>query len=126
MAADKSIWRGARWVAIGFAVATMALALAGLHSELAASAGPTAQLSATKTVDINHFAYSPTPLTIATGTTVTFTNSSKVTHTATRAGAFNTGHIHPGTSISIRFNHAGSFSYHCLIHARMHGKIVVR
>lgn len=117
--------QGIRWVAIGAAAAAMTLALLGLRSELAA-AGPTAQTSAAKTVDIDHFAFHPPALTVAVGTKVNFTNSSKVTHTATHGGVFNTGRIAPGTTISIRFNSRGSFSYHCSIHPSMHGKIVVQ
>jgi plastocyanin len=125
MTTTPGIWRGLRWLAIGLAAATMALAIAGLRSELA-SAGPTAQLSATKTVVINHFAFHPPTLTIAAGTTVTFANTSQVTHTATHGGVFNTGRIGPGTSISVRFKQRGTFTYHCMIHPTMHGKIVVQ
>ncbi len=114
-----------RWLAIGAAAAVMTLALLGLRSELAA-AGPTAQASGAKTVDINHFAFHPPTLTIAVGSKVNFTNSSKVAHTATRGGSFNTGRIAPGSTIGIRFNQKGSFSYHCSIHPLMHGKIVVQ
>lgn len=110
---------------MGAALAVMALAIAGLRSELA-SAGPAAQASATKTVDINHFAFHPPTLTIAAGTTVSFVNSSKVTHTATHGGVFNTGRIGPGTSIAARFKQTGTFTYHCMIHPLMHGKIVVQ
>jgi plastocyanin len=125
MTKTAAIRQGVRWIAIGVAAAVMTLALLGLRSELAA-AGPTAQASAAKTVDINHFAFHPPTLTIAAGTKVDFTNSSKVTHTATHGGLFNTGRIAPGTTLSIRFNSKGSFSYHCSIHPQMHGKIVVQ
>lgn len=118
-------WQGLRWLAIGLAAAAMALALLGLRSELA-SAGGDARASAAKSVDIAHFAFHPKSLTIGTGTTVRFTNSSKIAHTATRRGAFNTGHIAPGTTISVTFNHKGTFAYHCSIHPFMHGTIVVQ
>ena len=45
---------------------------------------------------IAHFKYSPTPLHVGKGTTVVFSNTSKVKHTATRNGSFNTGKIAPG------------------------------
>lgn len=125
MTKTAGIQQGIRWIAIGAAAAAMVLALLGLRSELAA-AGPTARVSAAKTVDINHFAFHPPTLTIAAGTKVNFTNSSKVTHTATHGGVFNTARIAPGTTISIRFDSKGSFSYHCSIHPLMHGKIVVQ
>jgi plastocyanin len=125
MTKTPGIWRGARWIGIGVALALIVLAIAGLHSELA-SAGPSAQISRAKTVNIAHFAFHPPTLTIAAGTKVTFTNSSQVTHTATHAGGFHTGHIQPGKSASVRFKHPGTFAYHCSIHPFMHGKIVVR
>jgi plastocyanin len=125
MAGTETIWRRARWAAMALALAVMALALAGLHSELA-SAGATAHLSRAKAVDIDHFAFHPPSLTISRGTKVDFTNSSRVTHTATRAGSFSTGQIKPGATIGIRFNSKGTFAYHCSIHPFMHGTIVVK
>jgi plastocyanin len=125
MAGTQTIWRGARWAAIGLAAGLMVIALLGLRSELAA-AGPTAVASKAKTVIINHFAFHPPTLTINAGTKVDFTNTSTVTHTATRGGSFDSGRIKPGTTIGIRFNQKGTFSYHCSIHPTMHGTIVVR
>lgn len=109
---------------MGLAVALMALSVIGLRSELAA-AGPTASASRSKSVDIRNFAFHPPTLTIRKGTTVDFTNSSRVTHTATRGGSFDTGRIRPGKTIGIRFNQKGTFAYHCSIHPFMHGTIVV-
>ena len=112
---------------MALALAAMALALAGLDSELA-TAGPAAHASRAKarSIDIDHFAFHPPSLTIARGTKVDFTNSSGVTHTATRAGDFNTGRIKPGTTIGVRFNQKGTFAYHCSIHPFMRGTIVVK
>jgi plastocyanin len=124
MAGTQTIWRGARWAVMGLAVALMALSVIGLRSELAA-AGPTASVSRSKSVDIRNFAFHPPALTIRKGTTVDFTNSSRVTHTATRGGGFDTGPIRPGKTIGIRFNQKGTFAYHCSIHPFMHGTIVV-
>jgi len=90
----------------------------------ASPAGP-AQASGTASVDINHFAYHPPKLVVAKGTTVVFTNSADIAHTATDRGVFDSGHIKPGHSFSVRFTHKGTFAYHCKIHHFMHGKIVV-
>jgi plastocyanin len=116
-----------RWlrIAVVLAAVTFGLALIGLREELA-SAGPTAQASGTTRVEINHFAYHPPTLRIAAGSSVAFANTSHVTHTATRPGSFSTGHIKPGKSVVIRFTQKGTYSYHCLIHPFMHGKIVVQ
>lgn len=89
-----------------------------------ASAGETAAGKA-KAVDIKNFAFRPARLTIGPGTNVVFTNSSGVSHTATRGGSFNTGTIKPGKSAAVRFAKRGTFAYHCTIHPFMRGKIIV-
>jgi plastocyanin len=69
------------------------------------------------------------PLTIATGTTVTWRNTDVTTHTATSdsSGVFNTGNIAGnGGSASFTFNTAGTVHYHCAIHPGMIGTIVVQ
>jgi plastocyanin len=112
------------WRLIGVLAVAFGLMLAGIHSAGAAP-GRGATASRTAGVDIANFAFHPPTLTVAKGGTVTFSNSSEVSHTATRAGAFDTGVIKPGRSVSIRFKQQGTFAYHCEIHPRMHGKIVV-
>jgi len=112
------------WQLIGVVAVAFGLMLAGIHSAGAAS-GPTATGSKVAKVDINNFAFHPPALTVAKGSSVTFSNSSKVSHTATRGGAFDTGVIKPGKSVSVRFTQKGTFAYHCEIHPLMHGKIVV-
>lgn len=115
----SSNWR-ARWA---FALVLAAAAVLLIASGRGFASGATA--SGAKSVDINHFAFHPPTLTVKRGAKVAFVNSSNVTHTATRAGSFNTGHIKPGTTKVIRFETKGTFAYHCNIHPFMHGKIVV-
>jgi plastocyanin len=116
--------RGWQTPAIAAALILFALAPIGLRGENAA-AGQAAQASAGKTVDIDNFAFAPATLSVPKGTTVTFTNSSAVSHTATRGGGFTTGVIKPGKAASVRFAQKGSFAYHCLIHPLMRGKVIV-
>jgi plastocyanin len=97
-------------------------------------AGPAATASApgagpagrAVTVDIDHFKYHPPTLVVGKGTKVVFANSSRVAHTATDRGVFDSGRIKPGESFSVRFAQKGTFAYHCKIHHRMRGEIVVR
>lgn len=112
-----------RQLALLLAVAAFALTLAGL-SGTAAAVDATAGASRAASVEINHFAFQPRTLRVAKGSTVSFANASKVTHTAT-GGPFDTGLIKPGKSVSVRFKQKGSFAYHCEIHPLMHGKIIV-
>lgn len=109
---------------MGLALVAFALALIGLRGQTAA-ADATARASTAPRVVIDHFAFHPPTLRIAKGSKVVFANTSDVAHTATHDGSFDTGHIKPGESASIRFPRAGTFSYHCTIHSFMHGKIVV-
>jgi plastocyanin len=87
----------------------------------------TAPSGAGNSVSIANFAFSPTALTIKTGTKVTWTNNDTVTHTVTAdKGAFDAGPLSPGNSFSFTFTKAGTYSYHCNIHPSMKATIVVQ
>jgi len=76
-------------------------------------------------VEISGFAFHPPTLHVKPGTTVVFANGDSTAHTATRRGSFETGHIRPGHSVTVKLKRAGVYAYHCSIHSFMHGKIVV-
>jgi plastocyanin len=111
--------RGALALFIGFAL----LGLLAVQSGRAAGHA-SATASAAKKVDIHDFAFHPATIRVKRGGKVAFTNSSNVTHTATRA-SFDTGPIKPGTTKSVSFAKRGTFAYHCSIHPFMKGKVVV-
>src|SRR4030088_2289571 len=69
--------------------------------------------------------FSPNPIRITAGSTVTWTNATAPTHTSTSdTGAWNTGNIAPGaTSSAVAFPTAGTFTYHCAIHQSMVGSV---
>ena len=115
------------WSALAAALTamTIAVALLGGPARGARASGQTAQASAVKTVQIRNFAFHPATLKVNRGARVAFANSSKVAHTATRGGSFDTRRIAPGESKRVRFNQKGTFAYHCKIHPTMRGKIVV-
>jgi plastocyanin len=71
--------------------------------------------------------FSPNPIRITAGSTVTWTNTTAPTHTSTSdAGAWNTGNIASGgTSSAVAFPTAGTFTYHCAIHPSMTGSVIV-
>ncbi len=79
-------------------------------------------------VDIRDFAFSPNPIEIAAGDTVTWTNQDPVPHTATGEdrGVLQSGTISPGSSFSQVFPDAGEFGYFCEFHPNMTGTIVVQ
>lgn len=110
-----------RILVIGLAIALATLATVALRQVDAGAA----TASATKSVDIRDFAFHPGTLKVKRGTHVAFTNSSDVTHTATKSGTFDTKRIAPGRSVTVTFNQRGTFAYHCKIHPTMKGKVVV-
>jgi plastocyanin len=79
-------------------------------------------------VDIRDFAYSPNPIEIASGDTVTWTNQDEVPHTATGEDrdVLQSGTISPGASFSQVFPEAGEFGYFCEFHPNMTGTVVVQ
>ena len=120
---------------LGLAAATALLVLGGCSKN---STSPTSPYGGGgggggmgNAVTISGSAYSPTPLTVAKGTTVTWKNSDSMLHTATADNSstfqFNTGDIASGaTSGGVTFTQAGTFEYHCTYHPSMHGKITVQ
>ena len=85
-----------------------------------------ARKSASASVNMGDFFFSPTSVTIAVGDTVTWHNSGQAPHTATaNDGSFDTGTINAGGSGSHTFNSAGTFSYICTIHPNMKGTVRV-
>ena len=84
--------------------------------------------TATNTVAIQNFAFSPDSITVKKGTTVTWTNKDSTQHDVTE----NDGKDGPkskllaqGESYSFTFNTAGSFAYICSIHPNMTGTVTV-
>lgn len=71
--------------------------------------------------------FSPKPIQITVGSTVTWTNTTAPTHTSTSdTGVWNTGPITPGaTSVAVSFPTAGTFAYHCTFHPTMTGSVIV-
>ncbi|HEY2434358.1 MAG TPA: hypothetical protein VGI12_16915 [Vicinamibacterales bacterium] len=70
-------------------------------------------------------AFSPSPVTVAVGGSVTWTNHDNTTHTST-GSTWNSGSIAPGGNYTMSFPTAGTFSYHCSIHPGMTGSVTVQ
>ena len=65
-------------------------------------------------VSISSYAYSPSPLQIAPGSSVCWTNNDPVPHTVTsNTGAFDSQSMGPGESFRHTFASSGTFDYHC-------------
>ena len=70
-------------------------------------------------------AFSPSPVTVAVGGSVTWTNNDNTAHTST-GGSWNSGSIAPGGKYTATFPTAGTFVYHCTIHPGMTGTVTVQ
>jgi plastocyanin len=98
---------------------------------LAATAGlgvlPVASAAAVTTdASIRNFSFSPDPLTIPVGGSVTWTNDDNATHTVTADdGSFDSGGTSLHGTFTRTFDTAGSFAYHCNVHRSMHGTVQV-
>ena len=83
--------------------------------------------TATAEVTIGNFTFEPPTLTVAPGTTVTWTNRDDIPHTVVSTdGLFKSKARDTDEKFSFTFDKAGTYSYFCSIHPKMRGQIVVR
>ena len=72
-------------------------------------------------------AYSPNPVTVTAGTTVTWTNTDTIAHTTTSdTPLFDSGTMNAGGTFSFTFQTKGTFPYHCTFHRGMIASVVVQ
>jgi amicyanin len=77
-------------------------------------------------VAITDFKFNPATLTVAVGTTVTWTNQDEEPHTiAAKDGSFHSPGMDTHGTYSFTFTTAGSYDYICSIHPFMTGTVVV-
>jgi plastocyanin len=96
---------------------------------LVAAAPMTTRASASSpvSVDIKEFTYAPATLTVAVGTTVTWTNHDEETHTVTSAsGAFRSAGLGNEETFSETFTDQGTYQYFCALHPHMKATVVVK
>jgi plastocyanin len=80
----------------------------------------------TNEVFIQGTAFNPSTITVAAGTTITWTNKDAITHTVTSdKSLFDSGSLGPNDVFSHTVATAGTFSYHCKIHASMTASVTV-
>jgi len=113
------------WLA-GLAMPVMIamLFMFGVPGSVAANDQPSA---ATAVVKIDNFVFGPQTITVPVGTTVTWTNSDDIPHTAASTdGVFKSKVMDTDEKFSYTFTKAGTYSYYCTIHPKMTGKVVVQ
>lgn len=78
--------------------------------------------------------YNPSPINIAKGTTVTWTNHDNTAHTVTEGNpsgysppnGFDSGILAPGSVFTHTFAAAGTVQYYCTLHPTMLGEVIVK
>ncbi len=98
---------------------------------LALSAGSAAAQSPPG-VTVQTFQFKPTPIEVAAGSKVTFTNQDDITHTVTsgtpesRDGKFSHQLVGKGATATVELTQRGVYPYFCERHRSMRGEIHVK
>ena len=102
-------------------VATLLLS-AGSPGSSANTAEP-----ASAEVKVDNFSFGPASLTVAVGTTVTWTNRDDIPHTVVSTDkVFKSKVLDTDEKFSFTFSKAGTYPYFCSIHPKMTGSVVVQ
>ncbi|PYU00690.1 MAG: amicyanin [Acidobacteria bacterium] len=102
-------------------VATLLLS-AGSPGSSANTAEP-----ASAEVKVDNFSFGPATLTVAVGTTVTWTNRDDIPHTIVSTDkVFKSKVLDTDEKFSFTFSKAGTYPYFCSIHPKMTGSVVVQ
>src|SRR5215470_12426445 len=110
------------WLARILATAMLALVVAvPARTQAASDQGQAAD------VKIDNFSFTPQTLTVAVGTTVTWTNRDDIPHTVVSTeGVFKSKVRDTDEKFFFTFSKAGTYPYFCSIHPKMTGKVVVQ
>jgi plastocyanin len=79
-------------------------------------------------IKIDNFSFTPMTVTVAVGTTVTWTNDDDVPHTVVSddTKTFKSHALDTGDHFSYTFTKPGKYSYFCSVHPRMTAEVVVQ
>ena len=116
----KNVWLASLATPV---VIAMLLLLAG-SPNVTANDQPSAANAAVK---IDNFVFGPQTVTVPVGTTVTWTNSDDIPHTAVSTdGVFKSKVMDTDEKFSYTFTKAGTYPDYCSVHPKMTGKVVVQ
>jgi len=78
-------------------------------------------------VFIQGMAFVPATISVAAGTTITWTNKDAIAHTVTSGtNLFDSGSLASGKSFTFTFATAGTYPYYCSIHPTMTATVTVK
>jgi plastocyanin len=102
--------------------AVLLIATARAHS-VSAQQGQAANTE----VKIDNFSFAPATLTVAAGTTVTWTNRDDIPHTVvSNDKVFKSKVLDTDEKFSYTFSEPGTYPYFCSVHPKMTGRVVVQ
>jgi len=110
-----------------FSRALLLALLAAPSVTLAASQVTAGVPAKSQSVAIKMFAFTPQVITVAPGTTVTWTNADEDPHTVTANDkSFHSAALDEGEKFSFTFTRPGEYAYFCSLHPHMTGKVIVK
>ena len=116
-------------IALAMVVAIVALGLVRSPRSSSATAATVDVVAAggQPDVTIKDFAFAPAALSVRAGTTVVWTNKDSEPHTVRSVGSdtLKSTALDDNATYSYTFTTAGTYAYHCSIHAEMHGTVIV-
>lgn len=118
-----------RSVSIAGLAAILMLGVAGLGVGQRSSIAAAQDKASTVEIKIDNFSFGPASLTVAVGTTVTWTNRDDIPHTVVStddAKTFKSKVLDTDEKFSFTFSKAGTYPYFCSIHPKMTGKVIVQ
>ena len=112
------------WIA---SLAGPIVAVAGLLGTGSANLRAHAQQAQATEVKIDNFSFGPAAMTVAAGTTVTWTNHDDIPHTVVADDkSFKSKVLDTDQKFSYTFSKPGTYPYFCSVHPKMTGKVVVQ
>lgn len=118
-----------RNLVIAAAAAVLILGTGCLRSRQESFAALAQQKDGATEVKIDNFSFAPGTLTVAVGTTVTWTNRDDIPHTVVstdESKTFKSKVLDTDEKFSFTFDKAGSYPYFCSLHPKMTGKVIVQ
>ena len=115
------------WILAFAELTVFAILLIAMPNNITASAAPPEPAAPTADVKIDNFSFTPPTLTVAAGTTVTWTNRDDIPHTVVSSdGLFKSKVRDTDEKFAFTFAKPGTYAYFCSLHPKMVGKIVVQ
>ena len=116
-----------RCVSVACLAAVMVATALLLSESMNVAANSLQPAPATADVKVDNFSFGPATLTVAAGTTVTWTNRDDIPHTVVSTDSvFKSKVLDTDEKFSYTFAKPGTFPYFCSIHPKMIGKVVVQ